>query len=199
MHGVHDIYIVKTIPLRTWIRFDEHIKTDCLPNLANSVIHINYANELEVPVPCHKLHGWEPTPMCIFSQLFLYFQYWHVFSLQSRDTTMFTSFSHSLWTKISIPKLIPLSMTRWVILVTQTGSFLPANRNNGVSVLMCSCVSKFFQKLYTWQLLKLVDKKWIWLVLCKITEQTWFGKRTDGQMDEQSETRYPPKLHCRWV
>ena len=47
VHGVHDIYI-KTIPLRTWILSNEYAKSDCLPNLANPVVLINYANELEV-------------------------------------------------------------------------------------------------------------------------------------------------------
>ena len=57
---------------------------------ANSMVHINY---------------WEPKPMYLFSCLFLYFRYRHMFSLKSRDTTIFTPFSLSSWTRLSIPKL----------------------------------------------------------------------------------------------
>ena len=54
VHGVHNTYIVKAIPLRTWTRYNKYAKSDCLPIFANSVVHINYANELEVPVPFHE-------------------------------------------------------------------------------------------------------------------------------------------------
>ena len=54
MHGIHDTYIVKTMQHKAWIRSDKYVKSDCLPNLVNSVVHINYANELAVPVPFHE-------------------------------------------------------------------------------------------------------------------------------------------------
>ena len=50
MHGIHKTYNVKTMPHKAWIRSDKYIKSD----LANSVVHINYANELAVPVPFHE-------------------------------------------------------------------------------------------------------------------------------------------------
>ena len=96
VHRVHDIYIVLTLPLRTWIRSDKQAKSDCLPILANSAVHINYANELEVAVPFHELHSWEPTTMCLFSRLFQNIRYRHVFSLQSKETTVFTLIFHLL-------------------------------------------------------------------------------------------------------
>ena len=54
VHRVHDIYIVMTLPLGTLIRSDKKTKSDCLPILANSAVHINYANEMEVAVPFHE-------------------------------------------------------------------------------------------------------------------------------------------------
>ena len=54
MHGIHETYNVKTMPHKAWIRSDKYIKSDCLTNLVNSVVHINYANELAVPVPFHE-------------------------------------------------------------------------------------------------------------------------------------------------
>ena len=39
MHGIHDTYIVKTMPHKAWIRSDKYVKSDCLPNLVNSVVH----------------------------------------------------------------------------------------------------------------------------------------------------------------
>ena len=54
VHREHNIYIVMTLPLWTWIRSHKQAKSDCLQILAHSAVHIDYANELEVPVPFHK-------------------------------------------------------------------------------------------------------------------------------------------------
>ena len=78
--------------------------------------------------------------MCLFSRLFQNIRFRHVFSLQSRDTTVFTPISPLLVNAFQYQNRFNVSITHCVILVTQTGSILPANRNPqgaGADVLTC--------------------------------------------------------------
>ena len=134
-----------TLPLGTLIRSDKWARCDCLPILVNSIVRINYANELEAPVPFHEWHGWEPAPMCLFSHWFQNIWYWHVFSLQSRDTTMFTPFSLSLWTKISIPKSIQCRYNSLRYFGNMDWVHLAANRNPWGAGVHVSVKSKQMQ------------------------------------------------------
>ena len=78
--------------------------------------------------------------MCLFSRLFQNIRYRHVFSLQSRETTVFTPIFPHLVNEFLYRNQFNVTITHCVILVTRTGSILPANRNPrgaGADVLTC--------------------------------------------------------------
>ena len=78
--------------------------------------------------------------MCLFSRLFQNIRYRHVFSLQSTETTVFTPIFPHLVNEFLYRNQFNVTITHCVILVTRTGSILPANRNPrgaGADVLMC--------------------------------------------------------------
>ena len=130
--------------------------------------------------------------MCLFSRLFQNIRYRHVFSLQSRETTVFTPSFPLLVNEFHYRNRFKVTITHCVILVTRTGSILLANRNpQGAGTNRCAHVSVKSKEMQLASIRPWIDgHSGIWCLLCHINggwrRHIWWWDRGESQLRGRS-------------